>query len=102
MLIGTPSLSLIGAVGAALTLGARRGGVLVSLLVLPLVVPVLVFGVAAVEASVMGLPARPHLLLLGAILAADRKSVVLGKSVSVRVDLGGRRLLKNNNNLTQL
>src|SRR3546814_832338 len=52
MRLGTPSLGLIGAVGAGLTLGARRGGVLVSLLVLPLFVPVLVFGVAAVEASV--------------------------------------------------
>lgn len=70
MLLGTPVASLIGAVGGALTLGARRGGVLVSLLVLPLYVPVLIFGVAAVEAAVAGLPARPHLMLLGAILAA--------------------------------
>lgn len=70
MLLGTPVSSLIGAVGGALTLGARRGGVLVSLLVLPLYIPVLIFGVAAVEASVAGLPARPHLMLLGAMLAA--------------------------------
>src|SRR5919202_3814629 len=65
MLLGTPSLSLIGAVGAALTLGARRGGVLLSLLVLPLYIPVLVFGVAAVEAALSGLTPRPHLLILG-------------------------------------
>jgi len=70
MAVGTPSLSLIGAVGAALSLGARRGGVLMSLLVLPLYIPVLIFGVAAVDAAAMGLSARPHLLLLGAILAA--------------------------------
>jgi heme exporter protein B len=67
---GTPSLSLIGAIGAALSLGARRGGVLMSLLVLPLYVPVLIFGVAAVDAATLGLSAQPHLLLLGAILAA--------------------------------
>lgn len=70
MALGTPSLSLIGAIGAALSLGARRGGVLMSLLVLPLYVPVLIFGVAAVDAATMGLSARPHLLFLGAILAA--------------------------------
>lgn len=69
MVLATPTLSLIGAVGAALTLGARRGGVLISLLVLPLYIPVLIFAVAAVEASVTGLTARPHLLILGAMLA---------------------------------
>ena len=70
MLLGTPSLTLIGAVGAALATGARRGGVLISLLVLPLYVPVLIFGVAAADAAIAGMPARPHLLMLGAILAA--------------------------------
>ena len=69
LLLGTPSLSLIGAVGAALSLGARRGGVLLSLLVLPLYIPVLIFGVAAVEAATGGFDGRPHLLLLGALLA---------------------------------
>jgi len=69
MALGTPTLSLIGAIGAALTLGARRGGVLLSLLVLPLYIPVLIFGVAATEAAATGLAARPHLLLLGALLA---------------------------------
>ena len=69
MALGTPTLSLIGAIGAALTLGARRGGVLLSLLVLPLYIPVLIFGVAAAEAAATGLAARPHLLLLGALLA---------------------------------
>ncbi len=68
MALGTPILSLLGAVGAALTLGARRGGVLLSLLVLPLYIPVLIFGVAAVEAQIAGFGARPHLLLLAALL----------------------------------
>jgi heme exporter protein B len=68
MALGTPVLSLLGAVGAALCLGARRGGVLLSLLVLPLYIPVLIFGVAAVEAEIGGFAARPHLLLLAALL----------------------------------
>ena len=68
MALGTPSLSLIGAVGAALSLGARRGGVLVSLLVLPPYVPVLIFGVSAVDAAVQGLSAQPSLLILAALL----------------------------------
>lgn len=70
MALATPSLSLIGAIGAALVLGARRGGVLVSLLVLPLYVPVLIFGVGAIDASVQGFSAQPQLLVLGAILLA--------------------------------
>jgi len=69
MALGTPTLSLIGAIGAALTLGARRGGVLLSLLVLPLYVPILIFGVGACEAAATGFAARPHLLLLAALLA---------------------------------
>lgn len=68
LLLGTPSLSLIGAIGAALTLGLRGGGVLVSLLVLPLYIPVLVFGAGAVEATVSGLGGSAHLSMLGAIL----------------------------------
>lgn len=67
MLLGTPTLTLVGAIGAALVLGAKRGGVLVSLLVLPLYVPVLIFGVAAVDGAVAGLPTRAHLMLLGGL-----------------------------------
>jgi heme exporter protein B len=74
LLLGTPVLSLIGAIGAALTLGLRGGGVLVSLLVLPLYIPVLIFGAGAVEASAAGLGAGAHMSLLGAFLLA---SVVL-------------------------
>jgi heme exporter protein B len=68
--LGTPTLALIGAIGAALTLGARRGGVLVSLLVLPLYIPVLIFGVAAVEAALGGFNATPRLMALGGFLLA--------------------------------
>jgi heme exporter protein B len=70
MLIGTPTLSLIGAMGAALVLGARRGGVLLSLLVLPLYIPVLIFGVGAIDAAVQGFPVNAQLSILGALLLA--------------------------------
>lgn len=67
LLIGTPALSGIGAIGAALTLGLRGGGVLVSLLVLPLYIPVLIFGAGAVDATVTGMGAEAHLSILGAL-----------------------------------
>jgi heme exporter protein B len=67
LLLGTPALSLIGAVGAALTLGLRGGGVLITLLVLPLYVPVLIFGAGAVETAAGGLSPQGHLLLLAAL-----------------------------------
>lgn len=69
LFLGTPILSLIGAIGAALTLGLRGGGVLVSLLILPLYIPVLIFGSGAVDATVTGIGAQAHLSLLGAGLA---------------------------------
>ena len=68
LLLGTPVLSMIGAIGAALTLGLRGGGVLLSLLVLPLCIPVLIFGTGAVGAVSGGLSIAPHLSLLGAVL----------------------------------
>jgi heme exporter protein B len=71
LLLGTPALSLIGSVVAALALGARRQGALLALLVLPLYVPPLIFGAAAVEASATGGLARPHLLLLAALSLAS-------------------------------
>jgi heme exporter protein B len=84
MALGTPTLSLVGAVGAALSLGARRGGVLLSLLVLPLYIPVLIFGVAACEAAATGLGVRPHLLLLGALLAAAIPLCPLAAAAALR------------------
>lgn len=68
MALGTPTISLVGTVGAALTLGARRGGVLLSLLVLPLVIPVLIFGTAGIDAAIGGFTVKPHLMLLGGML----------------------------------
>ncbi len=68
--LGTPTLSLIGAVGAALILGSRRGGVLLSLLILPLYIPTLVFGVGAVESVISGFGSRPPLLMLSAMAIA--------------------------------
>jgi len=68
LLLGTPLLSLIGSIGAALTLGVRGGGVLLALLVLPLFIPALVFGAGAVEAQASGLGVRGHLSVLGAML----------------------------------
>jgi heme exporter protein B len=66
--LGTPVLSLLGAVGASLVLGARRGGVLLSLLVLPLYIPILIFGTAAVEAGLTGLSITPPLMVLTGFL----------------------------------
>lgn len=69
LLLGTPVLSLIGAIGAALTLGLRGGGVLLALLILPLYIPVLIFGAGAVSADLAGIGADANLLLLGGLLA---------------------------------
>lgn len=71
LLLGTPTLSLIGAVGAALVLGSRRGGVLLSLLILPLYIPILIFGVSAVDAAIFDQAVRPHLLILSALLVGS-------------------------------
>ncbi|GBD45183.1 Heme exporter protein B [bacterium HR40] len=68
LLIGTPTLTLVGAIGAALLVGSRRGGTLVALLVLPLWIPVLIFGVGAVDGYLLGLGGRPQLLILAAML----------------------------------
>ncbi|MGE5386070.1 MAG: heme exporter protein CcmB [Betaproteobacteria bacterium] len=70
LLLGTPALSGIGAIGAALTLGVRGGGVLLSLLVLPLYIPVLIFGAGAVDAAVSGMGPEGHISLLAALTFA--------------------------------
>lgn len=67
LLLGTPTVSLIGAVGAALVLGSRRGGVLLSFLVLPLYVPILIFGTLSVESAILGVSTKATLALLGAL-----------------------------------
>lgn len=87
LLLGTPILSLIGAIGAALTLGLRGGGVLVSLLVLPLYIPVLIFGSGAVEASSAGLGYEAHFSLLGAFLLVAIVFAPWAAASSLRVSM---------------
>jgi len=85
LLVGTPTLSLIGAIGAALTIGVRGGGVLVSLLVLPLYIPVLIFGAGAVEASVSGLGEQGHMSMLGAIMVLALVLAPVATAAALRV-----------------
>lgn len=84
LLAGTAILSLTGTVGAALTVGARRGGVLIPLLLLPLELPVLVFGAATVESAAAGLPVEPQMLILGALLAATLPLAPLAAAAALR------------------
>ncbi len=87
LLLGTPLLSLIGGIGAALTVGVRGAGVLLSLLVLPLVTPVLIFGAGAVGASEAGLGASAHLSLIGALLAVALVLAPLAAAAALRIAL---------------
>lgn len=87
LLIGTPLLSLIGAVGAALTLGLRGGGVLLSLLVLPLYTPFLIFGAGAVAQAAAGLDPQAYLSLLGAFLAVALALAPWATAAALRISL---------------
>ena len=87
LLIGTPALSLVGAVGAALTLGVRGGGALTAVLVLPLYVPVLVFGAGAVTASATGMGVAGHLSLLGAMSLAALVFAPWATAMALRISL---------------
>ena len=87
LLLGTPVLSLLGAIGAALTVGLRGGSVLLSLLVLPLAVPVLVFGAGAVEAYNAGLGISAHLSLLGALLVLALAAAPVVVAAALRIAL---------------
>jgi len=87
LLLGTPVLSFLGAIGAALTLGVRGGGVLVSLLVLPLYTPVLIFGAEAVAASAAGLDARAYLFLLGALFVTAVTFAPWATAAALRISL---------------
>jgi len=82
--LGTPVLSLIGGIGAALILGARRGGALLALLVLPLFVPALIFAVGAIDAAATGLSPRANLLLLAGLLAASLPLAPLAAAAAIR------------------
>jgi heme exporter protein B len=88
LLVGTPVLSLIGAIGAALTLGLRGGGILLSLLILPLYIPVLVYGSGAIEASAIDpADARPYLMLLSAFLLAALALAPPASSAALRISI---------------
>ncbi len=87
LLIGSPVLSLIGAIGSALTVGVRGAAVLLALLVLPLTTPVLIFGAGAVEAAGSGVGPHAHLSLLGAMLAAASFGAPLAAAAALRISL---------------
>ena len=86
--LGTPAMSLIGAVGAALTLGLRGGGVLISLLVLPLYIPILIFGAGAVESHNVGLGIEAHLSILGAFLMLTMVFAPISTAAALRISMG--------------
>lgn len=89
MLAGTPAISFIGAIGAALTLRSRRGGLLIALLVLPLYIPTLIFGISAVEAATLGTGGfGPSFLILVAISLASLVLGPLAAAAALRVQLG--------------
>ena len=87
VLIGTPILSLIGAIGVALTAGLRGGGVLLSLLVLPLYTPVLIFGAGAVSTHALGMEAEAHLSLLAALLVLSVIFTPWVTAIALRISL---------------
>jgi heme exporter protein B len=87
LLIGTPILSLIGSIGAALTLGLRGGGVLIALLILPLYIPVLIFGAGAVDASISGMSPQANLYLLAAFLVVSLVFAPWATSAALRISL---------------
>lgn len=87
LLIGTPVLSLIGSIGAGLTLGLRGGGVLIALLVLPLYIPVLIFGAGAVDASIAGMEVMPNIFLLLALLVLGTVFAPWAAAAALKISL---------------
>jgi heme exporter protein B len=87
LLLGTPTLSFIGAIGVALTVGLRKGGVLLSLLVLPLYIPVLIFSTGAIDAASMAMPIGGYLAILGAMLAGSITLAPFATSAALRVSV---------------
>jgi heme exporter protein B len=88
LLLGTPVLSLLGAVGVALTVGLRKGGMILSLLVLPLYVPLLIFAAAAVDTAAAGLPITAHLLFITALLILALSLSPPATAAALRISLG--------------
>ncbi len=87
LLLGTPVLSLIGAIGAALTVGLKSGGVLISLLILPLYIPILIFGTGTVQAATNLLPIDGYIALMGAILALSLTLSPIAAAAALRISL---------------
>ncbi len=87
LLLGTGVLSLLGGIGAALTVGLKRGGMLISLLILPLYMPVLIFGSAAVQAAIAGNSPGPFLALLGAMLSLSIALAPLAIAAGLRISV---------------
>ncbi len=87
LLLGTPTLTLIGSIGAALLVNSRRGGLLLALIVLPLQIPVLIFGVSAIEGWVSGLGAAPQLMILGAMLLGALALAPIATAAALRLAL---------------
>ncbi|WP_127960261.1 heme exporter protein CcmB [Serratia microhaemolytica] len=87
LLLGTPTLGLIGAIGVALTVGLRKGGVLLSLLVLPLYIPVLIFATAAIDAAAMGMPIDGYLAILAAMLAGSLTLAPFATAAALRISV---------------
>ncbi len=85
LLLGTPVLSLVGAIGVSLTVAVNRGGVLLSLIILPLYIPILIFGANAVDAASVGMSVTGQLLFLGAVLALALSLPPLATSVALRI-----------------
>lgn len=87
LLIGTPTLSFLGAIGVALTVGLRKGGVLLSLLILPLYIPVLIFATSAIDAASLGMPYDGQLALMGAMLVASATLSPFAVAASLRISV---------------
>jgi len=89
LLLGTGTLSLIGAIGAALTVALRKGGLLLSLIIMPLYVPVLIFGASAVRSAVEGFPVGGQLAVLGALLAVAVVLAPMAAAGALRISVNG-------------
>ncbi len=87
LLIGTPTLSFLGAIGVALTVGLRKGGVLLSLLILPLYIPVLIFATSAIDAASLGMAFNGQLALMGAMLVGSATLAPFAVAASLRISV---------------
>ena len=89
LLLGTATLSLLGSIGAALTVGLRKGGLLISLIIMPLYVPVLIFGASAVNSAIEGFPIGGQLAVLGAFLAVAIVLAPMAAAGALRISING-------------